>query len=296
MAKKNPGVRKSRKKRDRYNHLVITGIVISILVIGVVLWGPWHKARPEGGKKRPPEIARLGPAKKHGPGEKAGSRTTAKIAIVIDDLGQDLKPARELLALPGKITFSIMPGLSQTRRIAELARQNDREVLLHLPMERKNGNGKREAEGTLRSDMTPSEFIATLNRDIESVPGAAGTNNHEGSALTENAEAMNFLMSELKNHDLFYLDSLTNHGSVAYATAKKFGLKAAKRDVFLDAENTDSAYVRGRLEELARIAKKRGRAVGIGHPYPATINELRLWLAKLDEQGLELVPVSRLVK
>ncbi len=33
-----------------------------------------------------------------------------------------------------------------------------------------------------------------------------------------------------------FLDSLTSAKSVAYATAKEFGIKAARRDVFLDNE------------------------------------------------------------
>src|SRR4030067_635128 len=73
-------------------------------------------------------------------------------------------------------------------------------------------------------------------------------------------------LPELKTRDVFFLDSLTNPKSVAYATAREFGLKAAKRDVFLDNEENNPEYIRGQLEELARIAKKRGRAIGVGHP------------------------------
>lgn len=59
----------------------------------------------------------------------------AIVAIVIDDLGQDLKPAREIAALPASITFAVMPGLPQSRKVAELAKKGNREILLHLPME-----------------------------------------------------------------------------------------------------------------------------------------------------------------
>ncbi len=83
---------------------------------------------------------------------------TAFIAIVIDDLGQDMKQAREILALPGRITVAVMPGLAQSKKVAELARQNKHEVLLHLPMEYRGKNGK-PAPGMLRSDMTPMEFL-----------------------------------------------------------------------------------------------------------------------------------------
>jgi polysaccharide deacetylase 2 family uncharacterized protein YibQ len=167
-------------------------------------------------------------------------------------------------------------------------------MLIHLPMESRGKNGK-PATGMLRSDMTPMEFLAVVSEDVASVPGAVGINNHEGSALTENKEAMKFLMAELKARNLLFLDSLTSAKSVAYPTAKEFGLKAAKRDVFLDNEADNPSYIRKQLDELADIARERGKAIGIGHPHPATISELRKWLAEADEQGIEIVPVSRLM-
>jgi polysaccharide deacetylase 2 family uncharacterized protein YibQ len=296
--------RKSRKG-SRYDQWIAAGIVITLAAIALYLWGPLHTFKGAREEKRQPEIKKLvlppkrklarerRGAEKHKP---AATEKAAVIAVVIDDLGQDLAPARELLALPYKITLAVMPGLPQSKKITELAKQSDREVLLHLPMEPKNRNGKREAFGTLRSDMTPMEFMAAISTDVDSVPGAAGVNNHEGSALTENSEAMKFLMAELKARGLFFLDSLTNPKSIAFSTAKEFGLKAAKRDVFIDNESNSPASIRGQLDELARIAKKRGSAIGIGHPHPATMGELKKWLATLDEQGIEIVPVSRLVK
>ena len=148
----------------------------------------------------------------------------------------------------------------------------------------------------LRSNMTPMEFLTTVSDDVESVPGAVGMNNHEGSALTENKEAMKFLMAELKARNLFFLDSFTSPKSVAYATANEFGMKAARRDVFLDNEGDNPAYIREQLDELVEIARKYGKAIGIGHPHPATISELRKWLAETGAQGIEIVPVSRLMQ
>ena len=138
-------------------------------------------------------------------------------------------------------------------------------------------------------------FIETLSDDLDSVPGATGVNNHEGSALTENREAMTFLMVELKARNVFFLDSYTNSKSVAYAVAKESGMKAARRDVFLD-DDDSPAVIRKQLDELARLARKNGSAIGIGHPHSATLAELKTWLAEADELGIEIVPVSWLVK
>jgi polysaccharide deacetylase 2 family uncharacterized protein YibQ len=217
------------------------------------------------------------------------------VAIVIDDLGQDVKQAKEVLALPGSVTLAVLPGLAHSKNISELAGQAGREVLLHLPMEPLKNHEKTRSPGTLSADMTPMAFLTAVSDDVASVPGAVGVNNHEGSALTENKEAMKFLMAELKNRNLFFLDSFTNPKSVAYETAKEFGMKTARRDVFLDNESNNPSSIRGQLETLVERARKNGMAIGIGHPHPVTLNELRRWLAGIDTQGIEVVPLSRLM-
>lgn len=302
MPKKKPSGRRPKRKRDRYSRVVGWGILASIIIIGLLLWGPLRGLRqPERAKHPAPPRKQEQATKKTEPRpapapQQQPQEEKAFVAIVIDDLGQDTKTARELLALHPKITFAVMPGLPRSREAAELATKNRHEVLLHMPMERKNHREKPQAAGTLQADMTPQEFLETIDRNLDSVPGAVGVNNHEGSALTSNKEAMKFFMARLQERNLSFLDSMTDPNSVAYETAREFGIKAARRGVFLDNEDTNPDYIRGQLRELARMAKKRGSAVGIGHPHPTTIAELKKWFAGLDEQGIEIVPVSRLMK
>lgn len=319
MAKKLPSKGKSKGKGSKYDRWIVIGIVLTLVAIALSLWGPLRRFRISEEGKPAQQVKKLEPAPKQITPEKPEkkkkpekrtlreekqreevpnvkpSEKTALVAIVIDDLGQDLKPAREIVSLPAKVTFAVMPGFPQSRKVAELALQNNREVLLHLPMEYRSRNGK-PAPGMLRSDMTPMDFLNTISNDVASVPGAVGVNNHEGSSLTENKEAMKFLMAELKARDLLFLDSLTSPKSVAYATAKEFGVKAAKRDVFLDNESNNAEYIRGQLEELTRMAKEHGWAIGIGHPHPATISALRTWIAEANRQGVTIVPLSRLMQ
>jgi polysaccharide deacetylase 2 family uncharacterized protein YibQ len=298
MAKKSPAAKGPRKKK-RFERIVVWGIIVSVIAIAVLLWGPFNKYRKarQAAPVKKQELASRQPRERRDWPRDASRppEISAVVAIVIDDLGQDIKPAEEILALRDSVTLAVMPSLPQSRRIAELARQQGREVIVHMPMEAKGKNGKREAPGTLRADMTPMEFIAAVNDNLDSVPGAVGINNHEGSSLTENREAMTFLVSELKNRNLFLLDSMTSPKSAALATAKEFGLKAAKRDVFLDNESDNPAAIRKQLDELGRLAKQHGRAIGIAHPHPATIKEIRTWLPEAAQEGIEIVPLSRLM-
>jgi uncharacterized protein len=309
MARKPPSRRKG--KGNTFERYIIAGIVIALIAVCLTLWGPLRKFRVSEEKKFVAQTKQQEPQqkktvlkgnkrtreeKKQAESLVAGSfEKTALIAIVIDDLGQDVKQAKEVFMLPGNITVAILPGLAQSKNVANLARQAGREVLLHMPMEPLKNHEKTQSPGTLSADMTPMAFLTTVSDDVESVPGAVGVNNHEGSALTENQEAMKFLMAELKTRNLFFLDSMTTAKSVAYATAIEFGMKAARRDVFLDNEGDNPAYIRKQLDELVEIARSRGTAIGIGHPHPATLNELRMWLTDIAAQGIEIVPVSRLM-
>ena len=47
---------------------------------------------------------------------------------------------------------------------------------------------------------------------------------------------------------------------------------------------------------MKRLARKRGAVVAIGHPYLATLEFLERELPKLEEQGIDLVSISELVK
>jgi hypothetical protein len=46
---------------------------------------------------------------------------------------------------------------------------------------------------------------------------------------------------------------------------------------------------------LIRLAKKHGQAVGIGHPYPQSMQYLKTHLPTLASHGIRLVPLSDLL-
>jgi len=311
MAKKPQSRGRKKGKGVKFEQVVVTGIVIALVAIMLTLWGPLRKYRlsekkkpvvqteqlePQQKKTAPKNKKQIKEAKKQPESLLAGSNErTSQIAIVIDDLGQDVKQAKEVLSLAGTVTVAVLPGLPQSKNVAKLAKEAGHEVLLHMPMEPLKNHEKRQSPGTLSADMTPMAFLTTVSDDVESVPDAVGVNNHEGSSLTENREAMKFLMAELKTRNLFFLDSMTTAKSVAYDTAIEFGMKAAKRDVFLDNEGDNPEYIRGQLALLVDIARRQGKAIGIGHPHLATISELRKWLSETGSLGIEIVPVSRLL-
>jgi len=217
-----------------------------------------------------------------------------RIAIIIDDLGYQLVVGRRVIELPGPIACAILPGAPRARQLANAANERGKEVLLHLPMQAV-GQENRVETTRMTLDMSRSKFAATFDTAFESVPHAIGINNHRGSLLTRHPGHMQWLMEELLERDgLFFVDSYTTHESVALQIAAELGVLAKKRDVFLDPDKTTETLQR-EFERLKSVARKRGSAIAIGHPYEATLALLERELPRLAEQGFDLVPVSELV-
>ena len=217
-----------------------------------------------------------------------------RIAIIIDDLGYQLAAGERTIALPGPVACAILPGAPRARHLANAANAQDKEVLLHLLMQAVGPETSVEAT-RMTLDMSRSSFAATFDTAFESVPHAIGINNHRGSLLTRHPGHMQWLMEELLEHDgLFFIDSFTTAESVALQIASELGVHATRRDVFLDPDKT-SVTLQREFERLKSVARKRGSAIAIGHPYGSTLALLERELPKLAEQGFDLVPVSELV-
>ncbi|MGH9704950.1 MAG: divergent polysaccharide deacetylase family protein, partial [Candidatus Acidiferrales bacterium] len=163
--------------------------------------------------------------------------------------------------------------------------------LLHLPME-SSGEAKVE-KIELRPGMNKEEVAKILSAMLETVPHAAGVNNHQGSRATADPQLMAALMPALRQHGLFFIDSRTTAETVAYDTAQLEGVHAAYRTTFLDDIQTREAVL-AQLEKAAVKAEKQGWAIAIGHPHPTTLAALREGLPRLEARGVHLVLASEL--
>jgi polysaccharide deacetylase 2 family uncharacterized protein YibQ len=219
----------------------------------------------------------------------------SQVAIVIDDLGWDLEAARTLLALDAPLSFAILPNTPYCTIIAQEARRRGRDILLHLPMEPYKYPHVDPGQPALLSTMDTGELAAEVDVALAALPPVVGVNNHMGSRLTEDHKAMRAVMQRIKRHNLFFLDSRTSQKSLASQVAREMGVRTAERQVFLDNE-TETTKIHQQLDQLATLARVRGNAIGIGHPHPTTVQALWHALPELQQVGIEIVPISRLVQ
>jgi polysaccharide deacetylase 2 family uncharacterized protein YibQ len=225
--------------------------------------------------------------------QKAPAPDHARLAIILDDLGNDRAAAEAIFALPYPLTISVLPNHVHSVEIAEEAHRRGYQVMLHLPME-SVGQGKPESQ-ELRPGMSGRDVSALVDGFLRAVPEVAGVNNHQGSQSTADVKLMDELMPVLREHRLFYIDSRTTAATVAYDAAQRAGVQSGFRNVpFLD-DVAEVSAVSKQLRLALREADEKGGGIAIGHPHPATLKALAEVLPEANSKGVQLVFASELV-
>ncbi len=216
------------------------------------------------------------------------------IAIVIDDLGIDQPRTARTIALKGQMTLSFIPYGYNLRDHVREARAQGHEVMLHLPMEPVNPDVD-PGPNALLAGMKPDVLAQHLDWALAQFDGYVGINNHMGSRFTAWESGMRTVLERLRRNGLLFLDSITSQETVGFRLARSMGVANATRDVFLDHDMRREAIAEA-LAKTERIARERGYAVAIGHPHDGTIEELAVWLPTLKAKGIQLVPISTIVR
>ena len=214
------------------------------------------------------------------------------IAVVIDDMGISAKRTADIASLKAPLTVSFLTYGRNLDKQIENSRLSGQEIMIHVPMEAHSVVD--EAPDVLTTQMSQQEIQQNLLAMLGKFHDAKGINNHMGSKLTEDMKRMSAVMDVLKEKGLFFLDSKTSAKSKAEEAAEKAGIAYAHRHVFID-NNNDKAYILGQLAKAENVARKNGYAIAIGHPKTQTFAALKDWLPSLEEKGIVLMPLSKIV-
>ncbi|MFC2160183.1 divergent polysaccharide deacetylase family protein [Acidobacteriota bacterium] len=219
-----------------------------------------------------------------------------KVALIVDDMGYSLETLRRIKDLGLSLTIAILPYSPWAKETAQMAQQNNMEVILHLPLESLNDyDSNSSTEGLIHSRMLKSDVLETLETNLAQVPFIKGVNNHMGSKITAERDTMSLIFERLKKDNLYFIDSVTSGRSIAYKLAREMSISSAFRHVFLDSE-TEEKFILNQLIQLLRLAQKQGVAVGICHPFDTTLKVLSDNLELFKEFNCETVFASEIVK
>ena len=217
-----------------------------------------------------------------------------QIFLVIDDAGLDLAEIQQFMEIPVPMTIAVLPHLKETERVcAEIHRHPDKELILHQPMEAYNRNAD-TGPGALQNTTRPADVSKILARNLTSVRGAVGMNNHMGSRVTENEALMAEVLRYCRMRGIYFMDSKTAYNSIVPRVAGREHVHLEARDVFLDIQH-DRESVRRAWESTVKKARENGYAIAIGHIWSKeTAAAIRDSYESLQNQGYTFHMLSEL--
>jgi len=286
--------------RRRFPPSLFLALLAILVLIYVIAEAPWRgdeakeEAAPAAPIKAPAAPAARPAAEPAKPAPEKGPRAAAA-AIIVDDLGFNVAASRRLADLGFPVTVALFAYAPHTEETLRVVREAGLEVILHLPLEAYGGGDPSVMnEGLVTSGMSDEGIRRVVEASLDRLPGCLGVNNHEGSLATADAAIMRSVLAVLKERRLYFIDSRTTPGTLAFEEARALGVPAASRRVFLDDVQSVEA-VRARLKELFRRARRDGKAAAIGHPKEATLEALEGAAVLAARYGVRLVFASAIV-
>ncbi len=221
------------------------------------------------------------------------AKNNAQLIFVFDDGGQNLSHLTPFLKLPFPITVAVLPQLAHSKETAAQVRKAGFEVMLHQPMQAVNASVN-PGPGAIKPEMSESEIKSVLFQNITEIGPISGMNNHEGSAITADAEKMATVMQFCSQEGIYFLDSRTNVETKVPYVAGELGYSYYERNIFLDNEKTNANALK-ELKKGLDLANKNGSVIMIGHIWsadflPAFLQDV---YPELKAQGYTFSTVSK---
>ena len=237
-----------------------------------------------------------------GPGGRTAWRSYAKpfedpldrprIAIIMSEMGMSTSATQTVIQnLPGAVTLSFNPYARDLQNWVAQSRAAGHEVLLQLPMEPFGYPANDPGPHSLLTSLTDRENLNRLEWILGRFTGYTGVTNQMGSRFTASAEDITPILDIIKKRGLLFMDGRTSAKSVAGKVAANLDIPVAVNNRFLD-HKADRDTIDKRLAELERIARLTGTAIGVGYPYPVTLERISKWAKTLNRKGFVLAPVS----
>ena len=221
----------------------------------------------------------------------SGARGT-RIAIVVGGLGlSQTGTQRALDKLPEDITLAFAATGNSLFRWMSVARRGGHEILLQVPLEPFDYPDNNPGRLTLVSSDSTAVNLKRLHEAMGRMTNYTGIMNYLGGRFLADSEALEPVMKDISGRGLLFLDDGSSAQSLSATYAKAFGGPHAFADVVLDQE-VSKASVLKKLDELERIALRKGSAVGVASAFDESVDAVTEWAREAQGRGIEIVGVS----
>jgi polysaccharide deacetylase 2 family uncharacterized protein YibQ len=218
----------------------------------------------------------------------------ARIAIVIGGLSLSQTGTQEAIAaLPSEVTLAFAPQGNSIDRWMHMARREGHEIVMQVPLEPFDYPNVNPGRNTLTVEASPEDNLRNLRWALGRTTNYTGVMNYMGARFSAAADAMAPVMAELGERGLLYLDDGSSARSLAGELAQGNAVPFASSDIAIDAVRERGEILK-KLDELERIARAKGYAVGHGSAFDVTVSAVAAWVEEAKKRGIEIVPVSAL--
>jgi len=224
----------------------------------------------------------------------SGARGT-RVAIVVGGLGLSQTGSQKAIRdLPPEVTLGFAASGNSLQRWMQEGRREGHEILLQIPLEPFGYPGTNPGPDTLLAGDPAKVNIDRLHRSMAKITNYTGIMNYLGGRFLAEQAALEPVMRDIGKRGLLFLDDASSAQSLSGGIAKAISAPQGFADVLLDGEVTESAILR-KLDELERIARRNGQAIGVASAFDESIAAISKWSREAGGRGIEIVGVSALV-
>ncbi|CUX39435.1 divergent polysaccharide deacetylase family protein [Agrobacterium genomosp. 13] len=224
----------------------------------------------------------------------SGARGT-RVAIVVGGLGLSQTGSQKAIReLPPEVTLGFAASGNSLQRWMQEARREGHEILLQIPLEPFGYPGTNPGPDTLLAGDPAKVNMDRLHRSMAKITNYTGVMNYLGGRFLSEQAALEPVMRDIGKRGLLFLDDASSAQSLSGGIAKAISAPQGFADVLLDGDVTEAAILR-KLDELERIARRNGQAIGVASAFDESIVAISKWSREAGGRGIEIVGVSALV-
>lgn len=215
-----------------------------------------------------------------------------RISIIVTNLGLNRRSTELALTLPKECALGFLPYTKSLKPLLNKAQGNGHEIYLYLPLQT-SASHDNPGRYALMNNLAQEENALRLNVILNSQARYNGVYSSYKEVFTDNANSAEMLFDYLGDKNLIFI--LGKGHKLSNAKYVKSHNNILPTNIILD-EEIDAESISANLNKLIRIAEEEGIALGYAQGFTLTIEIIRKWAPSLKHKGVELVPVSELLK
>lgn len=216
----------------------------------------------------------------------------ARVVIVVGGLGLSQTGTQYAIrTLPEEVTLAFASNGNSLQRWMQEARRQGHEILLQVPFEPYDYPANDPGAGTLTVKAGAQANLADLHTAMARITNYTGITNFMGGRFLADPDALEPVMRDLAARGVMFLDDGTSARSLTGQFAKTLGMPFAASDMVLDATQ-ERGYILAKLDDLERIARRNGTAIGVASAFEVSVNAIATWAEEAKARGIEIVSAS----